>query len=222
MDQMAQIYQSMVRTGQTVQTAQTAQTAQTGQTAQTECQHSKSETIKNQLKSSVMKLILDITQIKSKILMENDVDESNKDLQFIALLLEKYSEKKEEIYGEKLFYKLDVETNSRSNSNYNTLNDFAGKDIFSFLKNGMADETADETVDKSVDKSSSYESLSDTASDYEFGENELSENVNQKMAIVQIDLHRSILSRGIEINDDNYICENIVLVDNNNSIVDKY
>lgn len=161
------------------------------------------------------KLIVEFLQLKSKITARDTIEESDIDVQFISQILKKYSDKKKEFYGEKLEYSLDVAINDPEEQ-YKTLDDCTGTKLSSFFA-GLGN---NQNMQKEDTVSSSNEKFSDTDSDYDYGENDMTESVNKKMAVSLIELNRSVASKGIEI--VNTITEHIILIDDDETVVSEY
>ncbi len=178
--------------------------------------------------------------------MKKEVDDTDKDVQFLALFLKQYSTLKYQLYGEKLDYTLDAcidfanshDTNTMTHqensedkqqksivthTTYNVSSDSAGlnMNLANFFLHKLAQNNPEKKEED--EESSDTGTFDETVTDYEYNQTELEEkienDVNKKMAIASIDVNRSILTRGVEIGHN--IMENIIFKDGD-EIVDEY
>lgn len=134
------------------------------------------------------------------------LDKCDKDVQFIAFVLNQYSTFKKQQYGTELNYILDIKSDSEDENS----------------EDPKIGESKIEDSEQQKEANSDDESYSDTESEYDNMniEDEFAESVNKTMAVAIIDMNRSIVDKGVEIT--NIISEHIVFVDKHEKVCSEY
>lgn len=189
---------------------------------------SKSE-IHKQIKSSVIKLIIDISKIKEDVIKKNELDESDTDLQFLLITIDRYSKLKKVTYGKELDHNCEIKPNishllenMRKNNQFRNETESSssrnesegGLSLTKFnLQNFFSNNSNENKSNENDEVESSDGKYTDTSSEYEqyTKDDELNEIVDNKMRDAMYDLNRSISSKGIKIGHN--IMENIELLD---------
>ena len=183
-----------------------------------------------------MKLNIDIANLRKKLMDKSEINDSDKDLQFIAKLLNIYSKMRQETYGSSFEYKLDVKiedyqcddnmdnskTPMTTQAVYKTLEDYKGINLESFFScSRTPEESKDENKESNEEEilSSIASSHDYTVSEYDFPQDDLTNSVNKTMTIAIIDINRSVIEKGVNIK--NNITDQIVFVNDNNEIIEK-
>ena len=204
------------------------------------------ENIKGQIRTAFMSFMFDITKLKTKIQGKKIIDCSDNDLLLFESTLRNYSEKKKLYCGENFEYILDVVDNSQQNlqqtcaddgcaneyaneytneytNKYKTLDDISGINVTDFFSNRNQHNQHNEYDQNNETNSNDqfYESCDDTESNYDYGDNELTCYVDEKMKMSIDQLNNSIKSRG-NIEKIIYVTDHIILVDNEKVPMDQY
>ena len=186
------------------------------------------EHIKEQLNKTFTKFILDISKLKKNILGKTIIEKDDNELMLMSSIFKNYSKKKV-FYSNDIFeYELDVQKKSKTNDaektetecKYQTLDDISGTDIssiFASLRRDANDENPEETKSKS---NQTYNSISETESNYDYGECDLTEDVDNVMYDATLQLKYSIESK--QIDKIKYKNENILFVGNDDGIIYQY